>query len=513
MNAPRVLVVWCPDWPLIAAGTEPSSTAVVVSSGRVAACTAAARTAGVRRGQKLRDAQRYCPDVTVLEEDPEGETRAFEHVLSAIEDLCPRVEVVRPGLAAIPARGPSRYYGGEEAVASRVRDAVLERNFICAVGVADGVFAADLAARTAYDDHDGLCLVPSSKTSEFLAPHPVSALDMPDLAGILTRLGIRTLGDLAALPAHEVLSRFGSAGGTAHRLASGGQARPPAARPTEEDLSVHLDFDPPLDHSEPAVFAAKSLADQMHAKLGERGLACVRVEIEVNTTDGQTRSRLWRHDGLLSSLAVAERVRWQLDAWRTAGQLTGDLTHLLLTPDQVVVDTGRQLALWGQSEVNERVARAATRLQVMLGHAAVTRPQLAGGRGPGEQAARVPWGDSLTTASPANRPWPGRIPRPAPSTVHTQPQPVQVLDASGAHVTVSGRSAVSAPPARLVVSHASRKEELAITGWTGPWPVREYWWERSRHRRYARFQVITDDGRAWLLTVEQGRWWLEAAYT
>ncbi|NEE02626.1 DNA polymerase Y family protein [Phytoactinopolyspora halotolerans] len=507
MTPPRVLVLWCPDWPLTAAGTDPAVPAVVLTSGRVSACTAAARATGVRRGQRLRDAQRYCPDVEVLDEDPEGEARAFEQVVSVIEETCPRVEVVRPGLAAIPARGPSRYYGGEEVVGGMIRDAVLGRDFVCAVGVADGTFAANLAARAAFDD-DGLRLIPSSSTAGFLAPHPVSVLEMPELTGVLFRLGIRTLGDLATLPPRDVLARFGAEGGVAHRLATGQEARPPAPRATDEDLSAHIDFDQPVEQTEPAVFAAKALADQMHAKLGERGLACVRVEVEAGTADGETRSRLWRHDGLLSSLAVAERVRWQLDAWRTAGQLNGHLTHLRLAPDQVVIDTGRQLSLWGQAENDEQVARAATRIQVMLGHAAVTRPQLAGGRGPGERVVRVPWGDSVAPTLPADRPWPGRLPQPSPAVVHPEPPPARVLDAAGTPVAVSGRSTVSAPPARLTVG----KKEHTITGWTGPWPVREYWWERSRHRRCARFQVTTEDGRAWLLAIEDGRWSVEAVY-
>lgn len=509
MSSSRVLVVWCPDWPLTAAGTEPSATAAVLSAGRVAACTTAARAQGVRRGQKLRDAQRYCPELTVLDEDPEGETREFEHVVNAIEETCPRVEVIRPGLAAIPARGPSRYYGGEDAVAALVRDAVLARDVVCAVGVADGTFAASLAARHAFEETDGVHLVPSSDTAGFLAPHPTSVLDMPDLTGVLTRLGIRTLGELAALPARDVLARFGHDGARAHRMACGQHAQPPATRPPDEDLSAELDFDPPIDESEPAVFAAKSLADQMHAKLGDRGLACARVEVEVTTTDGQTRSRLWRHDGQLSSLAVAERVRWQLDVWRTGGQLTGGLTHLQLTPDHVVVDTGRQLALWGQPHLDERVARAATRLQVMLGHTAVTRPQLAGGRGPGERVVRVPWGDSITPALAGNRPWPGRVPQPAPSVTPTTTRPARVVDATGTPVTVSGRSAVSAPPATLTVD----RERHAVTSWTGPWPAMEFWWDQRRGRRCARFQLVTDDGRAWLLTVEEGQWYVEGIYT
>ncbi len=524
MSQPRVLVVWCPDWPLIAIGVDPAQPAVVIASGRVTACSAAARAAGVRRGQRLRDAQRYCPDVAVHDDDPDGQARAFELVAEAVEDVCPRVEVVRPGLAAVPARGPARYYGGEDAVAAVVRDVVLDRGFLCSVGVADGRFAANLAARAAWVDSandagagtdvdaeqtEGVRVVPSSSTAAFLGPHPVSALEMPELTDVLVRLGVRTLGALAALPMRDVLARFGTDGEAAHRLATGRAARPPATRAPAEDLGAETGFDPPTPQTEPAVFAAKSLADRMHQNLAARGLACVRVEVEAVTADGRSRSRLWRHDGLLSSLAVAERVRWQLDAWRTVGELTDALTCLRLSPDHVVVDTGRQLTLWGRHGVDEAVSRAADRLQVMLGHAAVTRPLLAGGRGPSEQVIRVPWGDSVVPRFPAERPWPGQVPNPAPAVVHRDPQPIDLLDSAGVAVVVGGRSSIPEPPVRLVLGDGTT---LDITSWTGPWPTWEHWWDTERGRRCARLQVATDDGRAWLLMVEHGRWTVEATY-
>jgi protein ImuB len=485
-----------------------------MSNGRVTAGTEAARAAGIRRGQRLRDAQRYCPGVIVHANDPEAQAREFEPIVAVVEDVCPRVEVVRPGLVAVPARGPSRYYGGERVAAETVRDAVLGKGVACAIGAADGAFAANLAARSAWDDAadggdgDGVSVVPTSETAEFLAPHPVSVLEAPELTAVLVRLGIRTLADFAALSAKDVLARFGAEGAIAHRLASGQAGRPAATRPPTEDLSIETEFDPPVEQSEPAVFAAKRLADSLHTELGSRGLTCQRVEVEATTADGESRSRLWRHDGLLSPLAVAERVRWQLDAWRTSGVLTGPITRLCLAPDGIVVDTGRQLGLWGHDTLDEDVDRAATRIQVMLGHAAVTRPVLSGGRGPAEQIVRVPWGDTPDLVRSTDQRWPGQVPSPAPSVVPPSPAPAQVLDADGDQVIVSGRSVVSSPPDRLIV----RRETKLVTGWTGPWPVWEHWWSADG-RRFARFQVVTDDGEAWLLRIENGTWSIEAHYT
>ncbi|HSI91853.1 MAG TPA: DNA polymerase Y family protein [Jiangellaceae bacterium] len=504
----RVLVVWCPDWPVVAAGAEAQHPAAVVAAGRVTACTAAAREAGVRRGQRLRDAQRRCAGLAVHDEDLDAQARLFEQVAVVVESMCPRVEVIRPGLLAVPARGPARYYGSEQAAADAVRAAVVAAGFECAVGVADGSFAASLAAR----EPPAGVVVPAGAAAGFLAAHPVAVLDRPELASLLVRLGIRTLGELAALPGRDVLARFGDDGALAHRLARGLEARPPATRPPGEDLAAVLSFDPPLG-AEPVVFAAKSAADQLHDNLAARGLACVRVEIEVATEDGRSWTRRWRHDGLLSATAVAERVRWQLDAWQTTSPgspdaLIGGVTRLRLAPDQLVADGGRQLALWGQNPADDAVERAVTRIQVMLGHAGVTRPVLSGGRSPGEQVVKVPWGDRPEAVADAAQPWPGRVPAPAPAVVPPEPQPVSVTDAAGRPVAVSGRSAVSASPADLAVDGSV----LPITGWTGPWPALEQWWDTSTARRMARFQVTTDDGRAWLLLVEHGRWLVEACY-
>ncbi len=160
----------------------------------------------------------------------------------------------------------------------------------------------------------------------------------------------------------------------------------------------------------------------------------------------------------------------------------------------------------------------------MLGHGAVTRPLLVGGRSPAEQVTLVPFGDAADPRYPAGRPWPGRLPAPAPAMICPVPVPASVTDDSGTAVTVTGRAMVSAPPARLSadrlsadrLSAARRAADgepgLAITSWAGPWPVDERWWRPASACRKARFQLVTGDGSAWLATVQNGRWLIEAGY-
>jgi protein ImuB len=111
---------------------------------------------------------------------------------------------------------------------------------------------------------------------------------------------------------------------------------------------------------------------------------------------------------------------------------------------------------------------------------------------------------------PVDRPWPGSVPPPAPATVFPEPTPAQVVGAEGMPVSVSGRGGLSGPPARFrAVADVAWQP---VAAWAGPWPVDEHWWDEAAARRVARFQVVGVDGSAWLMVVENGRWWTEARY-
>jgi protein ImuB len=483
MTAVRTTVVWCPDWPVVAAGVLPHEPGAVLHANRVVASTPAARDAGVVRGLRRREAQSRCPEVVVFDLDPARDARAFEPVVVAVEAFTPAVEIVRPGVCAVATRGPSRYFGGDEALVGLVSaavDAVLPAGAPrCRVGVADGPFAAERAARRGV-------IVPAGASAAFLAGFPVATLGDADLADLLARLGIRTLGQLAELPAPAVLARFGPQGAAAHRLARGLDERPLVARVAPLDLAVSAELDPPADRLETAAFVAKSLADRLHEGLSVQGLAATVVLVEAEWEHGERLGRRWRLDGN-GAAALAERVRWQLDGWMTAGAAvvdrpSGGLALLRLVPEEVRPDDGRQTGFWGGDRAAaERVARALARIQGMLGPESVVTGVPAGGRSPAEQVRLVPWGERPPVAGGVEPPWPGRIPAPAPATVHPVPVPA-----------------------------AAAWSEVAA--WAGPWPVDERWWDGAAHRRRSRWQVITAGGTAYLLSQEGDRWAVEATY-
>lgn len=510
----RTLLLWCPDWPVLAAeiveGVPATGPVAVLHANRVVACSEQARAEGVRRGLRKREAQGRCPRLTIVDHDPGRDARAFEPVVAAVEELAAGVEVVRPGVCALAARGPSRYFGGEEAAAERIVEHVAQR---CAVesqvGIADGVFAAGLAARAGR-------VVPPGGTPAFLANLPVEALGRPALADLLRRLGVRTLGDFAALPAGDVLARFGFDGALAHRLAAGQDHRALAVRRPPAELTVTAEHDEPIERVDVAAFAARALAERLCERLAAHGLACTRLGIEAVTAHGQELHRVWRHEGLLTPAAIADRVRWQLEGWlsggagRSAARPASGIVRLRLVPDGVLAQAALQPGLWGEAgEERERAHRVLSRVQGILGPEAVVTAVLGGGRSPADQVRLVPWGDERLPARPSAPAWPGRLPPPAPAMVLPSPLAATVQDTAGEPVVVSARLRVSAPPARLVVGTARPVE---IVGWAGPWPVDERWWAPAEACRRARFQVCLADGAALLLAVESGQWLVEAIY-
>lgn len=541
-----MLVAWWPDWPVWAAGLPPGHPAAVVAGSRVVAVTPAGRAEGVRPGLRRREAQSRCPELEVVAADPGRDAQAWEPMVVAVEQFTTAVEVLGPGALGLGTRGPSRYFGGDAALAARVEAVVAAAcrvgetaAGVCRVGVADGRFAAGRAARSA---GPGGLVVPAGESRAWLAPHPVSALGpvYEELAGLLVRLGVRTLGDLAALAEADVLGRFGNEGMAAHRLARGLDDRSVQGRPPPPDLSAVVEMDPPEERVEAAAFAAKALADQLHARLEAAGLAATAVAIEVETEHGESLVRHWRDEDALSATALAERTRWQLDGWLsgTAGRApTGGLTLLRVTPLEVRPDGGRQLDFWGgRADSDARAARAMARVQGLLGPDAVVTAVLVGGRGCGEQVRLVPWGTAAPTATagaptaPAaptatagaaqtagpqtaaaqtnEMPWPGRLADPSPAVVHPSPLNADLIDGKGRPVAVSGRGMLSAAPAALAVQGGPFE---AVHQWAGPWPLEERWWE-SGGRRRARMQVVAGAGRAYLVYRESGSWWVEATY-
>lgn len=521
-TATRTMMLWCPDWPITAALREydlpVEAPLALVEKGEIFACSPAARENGVKRGLRIREAQARCPELIVKHYDPELDERIFEPVIAAAEKIMPGVQLVRPGLCALRSQGPARYYGSEEQAAEVLLKALDSIGLTRArVGIADGPFAAEHAARaTEVDpDLDPVWIIPEGGSAEFLSSFPLDVLDEPQLAVLLRRLGIRSLGDFAALDQADVRNRFGADGALAHLKASGLNHHGVVARtpPVEHDVAV--DFEPALVRIDELSFTFRTSAEEFVDGLREAGLVCTALLVRLSSENGEVSERLWHHPRWFDADDVLDRVRWQLQGSGSVGHgLTSGINRVQVSPENVENLSGHADGLWGTGS-DEGIHHGLARVQGMLGHGAVLTAMIAGGRMLSDRRVFIPWGDAPSGRAAAagkekGLPWPGKIPGPAPATVFDEPRPVLVLDATGNSVDVDSRGLLTAAPE--VFSPAdSGLPQHNVTSWAGPWPINERWWE-STGRTLNRFQLVDATGAAWLLVLEDHRWWAEASY-
>ena len=513
------MLLWCPDWPVEAAlrtrghavpGLRPDAPIALIEAGRVFDCSASARAQGVSRGLKLREAQARCPALLVEPWRPADDARAFEPVLTGIEELMPGVEPLRPGVCAIRAKGPSAYYGGEEEAALWLLDRLDELGIPGArIGIADGVFTAEQAARQygPRRDPSRIRIVPAGGAAAFLAPLPIGVLDDMPIVTLLRRLGAYTLGDFAAFGAGDVLGRLGEQGARLHALSGGLDSRPVVARVPPDDLECAIDFEPAVDRIDQVAFGVRGLADRFIAGLTAARLVCTSVQVEFGAERGELSTRTWLHPRSFTASEVVDRVRWQLQGGATEVGLDSGVVSVRLIPASVDSIAHHEDGLFGGGP-DERIHHALSRVQGMLGRTAVLTGAVGGGRGPADRATLVPWGERLVHEREPDPPWPGRLPEPAPSTVFEPPRPVAVFSVSGDELAVDDRGVLSAPPASI----SSGRATLRVEAWAGPWTVDERWWDAELASRTSRLQVVDTAGTGWLLALEHGSWWVEGRY-
>jgi len=444
----------------------------------------------------------------------------FEPIVRAIAEVAPLIEVGEPGTVLFPTRGPSRYFGGDAALAIRIADVLegalrqcgsLEAAF--GVGIADGRLMATIAAHLAQRSE----VIPVGASRARLADCPVTVLadhaDVGrDVVSLLQRLGIATLGDVAALPESTVTARFGSVGAEMHRLARGDDRYPPVVVPPPPDHATTRRFDDPMEDVNAVVAVGHAVAGELCTHLAEHGAVCVRVQVCLLADHGEQSDRVWYRPDGLGLGAITERIRWQMEGWVGVRGLTSGVVLVRLIPLELRPFEGQQGGLWGAaSAVDEAARRATGALVALLGTDAVRVPEWRGGRDPAETFVRTPASlvdlERRSTAVLVEHQWRGALPSPFPTRVYESPIPVDVVDRDGARVTVSGRHELSAAPTCVVIDRIAHD----VVRWAGPWPVEECWWDARRHRRAVRMHVIAE-ARAMVLALENGRWSIVAEF-
>ncbi|GGC65258.1 DNA polymerase [Hoyosella rhizosphaerae] len=446
--------------------------------------------------------------------DVDRDARRFDAVIVALDAVAAHTELLRPGLALLPVKGLARYHGGESAAAEILIDAVAEVGQECQIGIADQIFTAAIAARYGH-------IVPPGTDAQYLAPRRIAELAAePSLAGgeraelttLLHRLGVRTIGQFAAISPRHIASRFGNDAVCAHRRARGEPDRPPSGQPLPPNLDVEHHCEPTIERIDMAAFAGRAIAANLHDILVRAGVACTKLAIHARTEHGEEHTRVWRCSEPLTATSTADRIRWQLDGWltsRSAKAPTAGIANIRLEPLEVVAAGELQLGLWGEvGESEERAHRALTRVQGLLGGDAVLVATPGGGRNLATRLQYTTHSDEPVAQTTLHQPWPGQMLPPLPSWIPLKQPDAHLHCEQGREIYVTGRGFLSGEPHTV----AWGGESHAVVGWSGPWCVDDAWWDHAAAQRSARIQVLTRAGKALLLASTEQLWRVEGIW-
>lgn len=254
-----------------------------------------ARAFGICNAMPAVRARRLCPDAVFVPPDFEAyqaHSNRFREILLAVSPL---VEPISLDEAFVDVSGAVLLFGSPERIARKVRREVREAVGVsCSVGVGPNKLVAKLASKQAKPD--GLVVVRADEVRGFLDPLPARALwgIGEKTMEVLSRLGVRTIGDLAAVS----LAVLGRLVGEQHARDLHGLARGEAERPVvpyepPKSVSHEETFGRDLDDEEELLREILALSRRVGTRLRREGYRArtVTLKVRLATFTTLTRSR------------------------------------------------------------------------------------------------------------------------------------------------------------------------------------------------------------------------------
>jgi len=510
----------------------------------VLAATASARAGGIELGMTAPQAAARCPGLLIRTPCAAAETEARAALLAVAFTLSPLVEETAPGVctADLKGHGVSSGVGPPGGRAGRPPDgpatnpAALLRSAAAAVSALAqlglpataglgrtpllALYAAQAAAaRTpapatpappalfllgepteasgcdAAPETIPFPTVPTAvrlitDEASFLAPLPLAvAAPPPELAAVFTSWGVRTLGDLTALPRDELIRRFGHAGLALWQRATGGEVRPlhPAVPP--QRFAAALEFEDALETLEPLLFILRRLLDRLTLELHAAQLVAAELELTLQLADDARHTRAFRlpeptADGEL----LFRALHTHLETLQTAAAITA--VDLRIAPARPLV---RQHGLFDTGLRDPHgFAETLARVAALVAEGRVGTPRLADTHRP----------DTVHLAPP-----PAVVPPPAPPPVHPELGPPL-------------RRFRPPLPANLEFTPHERQPTYvwtaefhgAIRHLRGPWRSNGDWWEQDRRWSRMEWDIALADGGLYRLLRLGEAYYIEGEY-
>lgn len=341
--------------------------------GVVSAASYEARVFGVRSAMPLRTAGALCPQGVFLPVDGAKYSAVSRQVMSILRGFTPLVEPISIDEAFLDVAGTETLLGSADAVARAIKAAIRrEVDLSASVGVATTKLVAKVASELRKPD--GLVVVEPGTEAAFLAPLPIERLwgVGAKTRAVLTEYGVRTIGDLAALPVDILLRRFGNSGSQLAARAVGIDPSPVGDGAATKSVSHEHTFDVDTADWEVIERTLLALSEGVAGRLRAGGVKAGTVAIRLRDSDFVTISR---------QRTLKEPTDMTDAIWRTAvslvrPQVRGMRVRLLGVGASHLTDR-EQLALFGEEGGRRRrVVEASDAIRERFGARAITRARL-----------------------------------------------------------------------------------------------------------------------------------------
>jgi protein ImuB len=372
VHLPRFELVVAAGGPQALAGRALAIAPVVGGAQRVGEVSGAAEAFGVAPGMALGEALARCPELGLIAADPLGVAQAWEQIARALEGIGAAVELERAGLAYFetdPLRG---MYGGERETIAAAREAARSPSGrVARVGAGPTRFCALAAALAARSRR--VVVVDEREAGRYLAAQPVSLLgyhaETAAMVGGLSRLGVRTLGELTALGRDAMADRFGAAGVLAHRLAAG-EEEPLRTRRANDTLEEEMEL---WEASSGAALerVLGVLVERLLARGERRGRTLGAVTLSAVLVDG---GGTWS-ERVVFRQAIADAKRICMALSLRLALLPAPAQAMRLAVERFGPPGGVQRALLGEEDAarRERLHEAVRQMRALAGRDAALR--------------------------------------------------------------------------------------------------------------------------------------------
>ncbi len=489
---PRIAVLLVPQFFVEVCLRENASLAgrpIAVADGiarrEIIAVNPAARS--VQIGMTPKQARAACPGLVVIARNEKAERAATHELLEALERCSPEVEAQRPGVYFFDAKGLP---GGETAATGAAVVLASALGFSASAAVADDKFTAYCAAVSG----GGYSIVPPGGSAAFLAPLPVSLLPLaPGDAERFEMLGLRHLGQIAALPPAPLAARFGERARHYSRIARGEDREALQPRRAHTVYEERFAFESAVDRLEPLFFALRGCLGGVAGRLAGAAQVCDRIDLilvldpcgsTLECTDQKDASAAITIPVALAEPTASATIMFDLARIALESRSQLGAVEAIIVRAAPSCEAPPQLGLFDGSAGSRGTALAATlaRLQATLAHQDVVTLQT--------QCSRSRLPERMQRAVPIESPR---------QFMKQKPQ---------AH----SAAATWAPALRLIVPPKPISPPLPECVHAGPFRLSESWWENPIDRDY--YQMTDRNGALQLIFFDsrEGGWYVQGVF-